>query len=73
MRWLTFRTSHAKLLYPPSHAANYHLTIIPDFEIARTNINSKNALAVMLVKIYKELETMKDDHFRYCFEPVKRD
>lgn len=35
--------------------------------------NSKDAVVVMSVKDYEELEAMKADYLRHCFESAKED
>ncbi|ELV8675463.1 type II toxin-antitoxin system prevent-host-death family antitoxin, partial [Vibrio vulnificus] len=35
--------------------------------------NSKDAVVVMSIKDYEELEAMKTDYLRHCFESAKQD
>ncbi len=35
--------------------------------------NSKNAVVVMSIKDYEELESMKADYIKHCFESAKKD
>ena len=42
-------------------------------EPVKISKNSKDAVVVMSIKDYEELETMKADYIRHCFESAKAD
>jgi antitoxin Phd len=42
-------------------------------EPVKISKNSKDAVVVMSIKDYEELEAMKAEHLKYCFESAKQD
>ncbi|MFT2097988.1 type II toxin-antitoxin system Phd/YefM family antitoxin [Marinomonas sp. 2405UD66-6] len=42
-------------------------------EPVKISKNSKDAVVVMSIKDYEELEAMKADYIKYCFESAKED
>lgn len=42
-------------------------------EPVKTSKNSKDAVVVMSIKDYEELEAMKTDYLKLCFESAKQD
>lgn len=42
-------------------------------EPVKISKNSKDAVVVMSIKDYEELEAMKAEHLKHCFESAKQD
>jgi prevent-host-death family protein len=42
-------------------------------EPVKISKNSKDAVVVMSIKDYEDLEVMKADYLKYCFESAKKD